>query len=245
MGTVYRALDRRRGRLVALKTMNRVSASALLRFKQEFRNLLDVAHPNLVSLHELICDGKNWFLTMELLDGADLLRYVRTGFPSGYGQETGRSLPGADLGDRATNADGEPGRPGDEDHTRGEPALVSSAGGQPRVGSQPPAGDDLDAEQYARLRSALRQLAEGIVALHAAGKLHRDIKPSNVLVTRDDRVVLLDFGLVAEQAADGRIGAPRNISSARPPTWRRSRRPACRSRRRATGTASGSCSSRP
>src|SRR6185369_2165629 len=41
-----------------------------------------------------------------------------------------------------------------------------------------------------RLRAALRRLAEGVYALHEAGKLHRDIKPSNVLVTREGRVVI-------------------------------------------------------
>ena len=70
-----------------------------------------------------------------------------------------------------------------------------------------------------RLVHALRQLIEGVSALHRRGKLHRDIKPSNVLVTPEGRVVILDFGLIAEllpphadEVSYARAGTPAYMS---------------------------------
>ena len=79
MGIVYRAFDEKRGTAVALKTLKRADATAILRFKQEFRALADVSHPNLVALHELATEGPIWFFTMELIEGVDFLALCAIG----------------------------------------------------------------------------------------------------------------------------------------------------------------------
>jgi len=76
-GAVYDAVRPSTGQRVALKELVRVSPDALSRFKHEFRGLQEVHHTNLVELTELIEQDGRWFIAMELVQGRDLLSWVR------------------------------------------------------------------------------------------------------------------------------------------------------------------------
>lgn len=199
MGVVYEAYDRQTDKVVALKALTRTEAAHISRFKNEFRSLADVSHPNLVSLYEFMSDGHYWFFTMELVQGVNFLEYVRPGYRARQSQtslsETMQRTSmntkiedGADYEAETQQLDSVPVISA-EPHTQ-QPVSINTRLSRAIL--------DID-----RLNNALRQLAEGLHGLHETGKLHRDIKPSNVLVTKEGRVVILDFGLVAEVASIG------------------------------------------
>ncbi len=175
MGIVYRVHDRERGMDVALKTLRKLDPRSLYRFKREFRALADVSHRNLVALYELALVQERWFFTMELVEGLNLLTYLR----GVEGEEAEATPTTANLG-------------GADTRSRTEDTLTAPSLQEHSGTVAPPVTD------YDRLRSALRQLVQGVSALHRSGHLHRDIKPSNVLVTPEGRLVLLDFGVIAE-----------------------------------------------
>jgi serine/threonine protein kinase/tetratricopeptide (TPR) repeat protein len=193
MGVVYEAHDRETDKVVALKTLTRAEASHISRFKNEFRSLADVSHPNLAALYEFMSDGQYWFFTMELVQGLNFLEYVRPGYHAKHVQSsrTPTLRKGSNDSDKELLADYEAQtRQLDLDGT-------NDSGEEPSEVAEPTALSKSRLNP-GHLNIALRQLAEGLHGLHETGKLHRDIKPSNVLVTKEGRVVILDFGLVAE-----------------------------------------------
>jgi serine/threonine protein kinase len=133
MGIVYEAFDPLRATRVALKALTCVTPQSVALFKNEFRSLANLHHPNLVTLYDLFGQDHHWFFTMEFVEGQTLSEHLH--------------------------------------------------------GTQ---------DRWTAIRNALAPLAQGLAALHRARKLHRDVKPSNIMMARDGRVVILDFGLVAD-----------------------------------------------
>jgi serine/threonine protein kinase len=214
-GIVYEADDTLLGGTVALKVLHNPDGGALYRFKNEFRSLAHIQHPNLVALHELATEAGRWFYTMDLIDGVDIVEFVRGGGVDG-------GAPRAASAASAHNRNGASAHSGDDPTTsqvatnvgfRVPERSFAEGRGSSQFPSQPPPLSSTSTFDLERLRDAFGQLARGVAVLHEAGKVHRDIKPSNVLVDTSGRVVLLDFGVVTElddaaTTVDRAVGTP-------------------------------------
>ncbi|HEV7559142.1 MAG TPA: serine/threonine-protein kinase, partial [Kofleriaceae bacterium] len=136
MGRVYAAWEPELDRNVAIKLVRDDSAPARARLLREAQAMAKLAHPNVVTVHEVgaIGDGDDGvFVAMELVDGESLRAWANS-------QRSWRD----------------------------------------RI-------------------AMLVEVARGLAAVHAAGVIHRDVKPDNIIIGRDGRARLGDFGLARSE----------------------------------------------
>jgi serine/threonine protein kinase len=139
MAVIYKATDLSLQRTVAVKILRpslTVDPQFLARFNNEARAIANLAHPNIVTLHDVGTDtdpnGKiTHYIIMEFVDGQDLKKIIRAQGALGI-----------------------------------ERALDFAI-----------------------------QICAGIGFAHRTGIVHADIKPQNILISKDNKVKITDFGI--------------------------------------------------
>lgn len=138
---VYKAVDNRLGRTIALKLLREQYAADpafIARFQNEARAVASLSNPHIVTIYDFGSTGpmgatgtSSYYIAMQYIDGPTLKQYL----------EQKKRLGPAEAIDMAT------------------------------------------------------QILQGLAAAHAKGIVHRDMKPQNVLLTKDGRALVSDFGI--------------------------------------------------
>lgn len=81
MSVIYKAQDRSLGRMVAIKILRpslTQDPAFLEKFQQEARSVAAMSHPNIVTIHDVGNDGPTHYIVMEMVEGQDLKKIIRT-----------------------------------------------------------------------------------------------------------------------------------------------------------------------
>lgn len=140
MSEVYKAKCHKLNRFVAIKLLKEEfcnDGNFVARFKMEAQAAAALAHPNIVSIYDVVDEGKLHYIVMELIEGVTLKAYIAT---------------------------------------KGRLEIKESIG-------------------------IAIQVAQGIAAAHEQHIIHRDIKPQNMLISKDGKVKVADFGIARAVSA--------------------------------------------
>src|SRR5712692_5897369 len=81
MATIYRGRDKRMERVVAIKVLRDIystDAKFVTRFQREAKAASALQHPNIVQVYDYGQTDGNYYVVMELIEGTDLRRYLRS-----------------------------------------------------------------------------------------------------------------------------------------------------------------------
>jgi len=191
MGIVYDAWQNSMDRRVALKVLPAGIAAdnkTFIRFMREAKAAGQLDHANIVHVHGLGVDEKTPYFAMEFVEG-ETLAHILTGMRA-QAHEAGARRGGLSHISRWFATNSEPARA-----TIAHNAVAAGEGDDNVGGVSPFDTHEEDIIYYGKLAKAFAGAAEGLQHAHSKGVIHRDIKPSNLILDREGRLRILDFGL--------------------------------------------------
>jgi len=187
MGIVYKAVQTKLDRTVALKVlpaiMTTASPETVSRFKREATAAARLHHTNIIPVYDFGESHDTYYYAMELVDGRaldEVLKFLATSnaaiaTPTGLSALLQRTF-GVSTGGQSEGFDPSAVELGEErDHS-------GSSSGRSRA-------------YYQQVALWISEVAEALHYAHGQGIIHRDIKPSNLILSRDGRIMVADFGL--------------------------------------------------
>ncbi|HVJ79769.1 MAG TPA: serine/threonine-protein kinase [Planctomycetia bacterium] len=192
MGVVYEAVQEPLGRRVAVKAVTermRDATQFLERFLREARASARLHHTNIVPVFQVgVADGIHYF-AMQYIDGEPLqaslsrMRAERKNGPKGEKPPTTQKQPDGDSDTHFIS----PADSFELGPTSAPKSAPSTAlGGPDRPG------------YFKEVAALVAPAADALAHAHSEGVLHRDVKPGNLLLERDGKLWVTDFGIAKD-----------------------------------------------
>ncbi len=192
MGIVYRAVQTKLNRTIALKVLpamvGAASPTAVSRFRREATAAARLHHTNIVPIYDFGESYDAYYYAMELISGQPLNVVIHK-----LAETNAANVSPAQLSEMIatiTSTGGvtlppEATAEAREDDSRTTPI---STGGRGRI-------------YYRQVARWMADVGEALHYAHGQGIIHRDIKPANLILSSDGRIMVADFGLA--KSTDG------------------------------------------
>ncbi len=189
MGIVYRAVQTKLNRTVALKVLpamiGAANPSAVARFRREATAAARLHHTNIIPIYDFGESRDAYYYAMELIQGQPLSAVI--GQLSGVNASSASPARLASMLQTVTSqvqGEGamlEPGSP-DESIATSSAGINASSTGRGRP-------------YFSQVAKWVADAADALHYAHGQGIIHRDIKPANIILSIDGRIMIADFGL--------------------------------------------------